>query len=97
MKNLKFVPTHQTKEGIVTGELRTDDLFGNFICNIEETNAKEIIRAVNMNDELIKKLYELERAVTNYFVDNNKTSLDKSRIEVWRYEAKQLLKQAEQK
>ena len=90
---IKFVPFHQTKEGIVTGELRTDgSLGGQFVCNIEESNAKEIIKAVNMHDELVSLVREMSVALQ--YKGYDKRSVNE---ESMYGEANKLLQQAEQK
>lgn len=87
MENLKFIPTHQNKDGVVIGELKVDGALNDyFICTIEKTNAEEIIKAFDMRNKLIEVLKRLTDAHYN----------GKAHGANW-INASELLKQAEQK
>lgn len=92
---IKFVPFHQTKDGIVMGELRTNTILENFICNVEESNAKEIIKCINSYDDLVKMLTKLEDIISGIEAEADNKGIDLSEARHWWIDARKLLDKIE--
>lgn len=97
---IQFVPTFKTKEGIVTGEIRTCEPIQQTICSCEEINAQRIVKAVNMHDELISMLKKNHETLLSVYANAKfgaNTINEQSELRDEMKNILQLIEKAEQK